>query len=130
MAEVLVIVDHWGDSCDVMRCYTTSQPSRGLKRRLGGFWSCSKTWIRCQSLYSIVYYIIAQRLAISLDFMRCRRCLYRVLHTCSHMHGLLAMLCHGTRSRNHRKLYSCSDVDFSFSADNHSKVIRPHATVI
>ena len=28
----------------IVRCYTTSQPSTGLARRLGGFWSCPRLY--------------------------------------------------------------------------------------
>ena len=36
-----------GESCIIVRCYTKSPPSRGVARRLGFFWSCSKTCLRC-----------------------------------------------------------------------------------
>ena len=81
--------------------------------------------------------IIVQRRVTSVDIMRRRGCLYHIL-TCSYVHGLLMLSCHGcptsydiVRDRTTiLRLESCSDVDFSFSADNHSEVVQLRTTVV
>ena len=73
--------------------------------------------------------IVVRRRSTSLDVMRCRGCLYHTL-TCSHLHVLLMMLCHGCATSYDIvcdrttivRLQSFSDDDQLIG--NHSEVVR------
>ena len=85
------------------------------------------------SMPDIVEYrtMIARRRATSLDIMRCRGCcLFHVSHvlTCTAFSRCCAIVVLRHRIRDRTiivRFYSCSDDDFSFSADNHNEVLRP-----
>ena len=113
-----------GESCVIVRCYTTSQPSSGLARRLGGVWSCSKTWLRCPRLYRT---IIARRCATSIDVMRRRGWLCHIC-TCSHVHCLLMMLCIGrmTSYEIAQPSYDCNRVQMLTSASRQTITVKSY----
>ena len=130
MAEVLVIVDHWGDSCDVMR-FIRRRSHRGASNDvLAVFGHVQKPGFDARAC--IVSYIILSRNVLRYRLTSCDvadvcTVFYIYVLTCT----AFSRCCDMVRDRaTIVQLYFCSDVDFSFSADNHSKVIRPHATVI
>ena len=100
-----------GESCVIVRCYTTSQPSRAKHDVLAVFGHVQKP--DCDARDRLEYRtIITRRRVTSLDFMRRRGYLYHIF-TCSHVHGLLTMLCHG-RAKSYGGMYQDPLISASF----------------